>query len=221
MSAPLSEPNAWWDFYGREYANRTWRNYRWLLAEFVQQAEGGPLIDLGCGYGFLTECARRFGLPATGLEASATALAEGRRQHPLADLRPWQGGEPLPFADASVGGAVMNEFIDHITLEQNRALFGELARVLRPGGILIVKSPSRFNRFDHDQGHLTFFSPSEFRAFVASFGFEVLQQPWVAQPVFGPSRAGQWLLSQITRRYRPEKWAARIDLVARRPLPSP
>jgi SAM-dependent methyltransferase len=123
----------------------------------------------------------------------------------------------LPIEDGSIGVAVANEFIDHISPEQNRLLFRELNRVLRPDGTLVVRSPSRFNRFDQDKGHITFFSPSEFRRFVEEFRFSIVEQPFSPQPVLGPSRVGQVAVRMLARvTGKPEWLAARIDLVARK-----
>jgi len=214
MTGSAPDPNQWWIQYRKDYAGRSWRDYRHLLAEAVRHAPEPPLLDIGCGQGFLVECARRFGMPAIGLEASEIALAECRRLHPEADARLWRGGEPLPCAEGSVGVAMLNQVIDHVTLEDNRLLFAELRRVLKPDGALVAHSPSRFNRFDTDTGHVTFFSPSEFRTFVTSFGFRVLEQPYFPQPVLGASGAGWLLVRAFTRVCRPERLAATIDVVA-------
>lgn len=216
-STDLTNPENWWAEYSKDYAGRTWRNYRHLLSEYVRHAEGAPLLDVGCGYGFLVECARQFGIAAIGLEAAEAAVLRCRSLHPLADVRLWKGGEALPLEAESVAGAVLNEFVDHITVEQNRSLFREVWRVLRPGGVLIVKSPSRHNRFDEDEGHVTFFSPSEFREFVESFSFKLVEQPYVPQPFLGGSRFGWLAMRALTLPFKPEKWNARNDLVARKP----
>lgn len=213
MSGAVPDPDQWWTQYRADYAGRTWRDYRHLLAEAVRHAPSPPLLDVGCGQGHLLECARQFGMPAIGLEASAVALAEGKRLHPDADARPWRAGEPLPCADGSVGVAMLNQVIDHITLDENRRLFAELRRVLKPAGALIAHSPSRFNRFDTDTGHVTFFSPSEFRAFVTGFGFRVIEQPYFPQPVLGTG-PGWLLVRAFTRVCRLERLAATIDVVA-------
>jgi SAM-dependent methyltransferase len=216
MTKDLTDPDQWWKEYGRCYADRSWSNYRAHLAQLVSQGLSGPILDVGCGYGFLVECARRFGIPAVGLEASSSALEEGRRRHPLADLRPWNAGEPLPVADASVGIALCNEFVDHISMAQNHALLDELHRALSPSGVLVVNSPSRFNRFDDDEGHISFFSPREFAELVVSHQFEIVSQPYTAQPLLGQGRLAGLIMRLITRGIRPESWAARIDLVARK-----
>ena len=210
----------WWRQYSRDYTHRTWRDYRHLLAETIRYSSGPPLLDVGCGFGFLVECARQFGLTAIGLEASEHALAECRQRHPHADVRRWHAGESLPLGNDSIGAAMLNQIIDHIPVEANRLLFGELQRVLRPDGILIVHSPSKYNRAErrNDIGHITFFAPSEFRAFVATFGFDVIVQPYHAQRLF-ENRFGRLLVRAIGRAFRPERLAATIDLVAvKKPL---
>jgi SAM-dependent methyltransferase len=213
MNGAVPNPDQWWMDYHADYANRSWRDYRHLLAEAVRYAPGPPLLDVGCGQGFLVECARQFGMSAVGLEPSEVALAECRRRHPHADVRQWRGGEPLPCEDASIGVAMLNQVIDHVTLEENRLLFRELHRALKADGAVVAHSPSRFNRFDTDTGHVTFFSPSEFKAFVSGFGFHVVDQPYFPQPVLGGG-VGWLLVRAVGRVFKPERLAATIDLVA-------
>lgn len=213
MTRPVPDADQWWTEYRSDYAARTWRDYRHLLAEVIRHAPGPPLLDIGCGYGFLVECARQFGMLAIGLEASEIARAECRQRHPHADARSWRAGEPLPCADASIGVAMLNQVIDHVTLQENRLLFAEVRRVLQPNGVLIAHSPSRFNTFDTDTGHVTFFSPSEFRTFVTDAGFRVIEQPYFPQPVLG--RGAGWLLVRLFARvFKPERLASTIDVVA-------
>jgi SAM-dependent methyltransferase len=205
----------WWRQYARDYNDRSWRDYRHLLAEMIRYSPGPPMLDVGCGFGFLVECARQFGLTAIGLEASEQALAECRRRHPRADVRRWHAGERLPFDDGIIGAAMLNQVVDHVSLEANRLLFAELHRVLQADGILLVHSPSKYNRVERrsDSGHITFFGPSEFRAFVGAFGFDVLVQPYHAQRVFD-SRLGWLMVRAVARAFKPERLAATIDLVA-------
>ena len=219
--AEYQEPDRWWDHYGGEYAQRTWRSYRHLLAEAIVHAESGPLLDVGCGLGFLVECARRFGIDAYGLEASAVALEKARRLHPAANLRSWSAAERLPFEASSIGICVLNEFVDHIDMPSNRALFTEMGRVLRERGVILVKSPSRHNRFDRDLGHVSFFSPSEFRRFVESFGFRVLNQPFSPQPLLGNSSWARRAMRILSTFLPKDLVAARIDLVAMKQGPEP
>ena len=76
------------------------------------------MLDVGCGYGFLLECTSRFGIPAIGIEGGEGAIARGRSAHPLVDVRQWRAGDDLPFNNDFVGGAILNEFIDHISVDE-------------------------------------------------------------------------------------------------------
>lgn len=210
------ELESWWRSYRGAYDTRSWLDYRPLLAESLKHATEPPLLDVGCGYGFLVECARRFGIVATGIEMSAHALSESRARHPQADVRPWTAGTTLPFEPESFGIAVLNQVVDHFTIDENRLLLSEVHRVLRRNGVLLVYSPSRHNSFEVDTGHVTFFSPSEFRSFAEGFGFRIESQPYHLQPIFGQSPLGQMAAKAITQVYKPERWAATIDLVCRR-----
>ncbi len=211
-----TDPDTWWDEYASCYEDRSWESSRSLLGEIIQYAPGGPILDVGCGYGFLAECARRFGIGAIGLEGSEKALQVSRKLHPLADVRAWDAGTDFPISSTIIGCVVVNEFVDHITIEQNRSMLSEAYRVLRHDGVLIVKSPSKYNRFDKDLGHVTFFSPKEFNLFVQSFSFDIVSQPYSPQQLLGSSRLGWLAMRMLAELYQPEKWAARIDLVARK-----
>lgn len=51
--------------------------------------------------------------------------------------------DPLPYADASFDLVTCTEVIEH--LEHYRAALREMARVLRPGGVLVVTTPNVLN----------------------------------------------------------------------------
>lgn len=216
VTKDYTDLDTWWDEYARCYDERSWESSRSLLAEVIRYAPEGPILDIGCGYGFLVECARRFGIQAIGLEASDKALLVCRELHPLASIKMWMAGTDLPIAASTIGCAVVNEFVDHITIDQNRLLFSEIHRVLKSDGVLIVKSPSKHNRFDNDLGHVTFFSPKEFNTFVRSFSFDIVTQPYTPQPLLGTSRIGWLVMRTFAKFWRPERLSARIDLVAKK-----
>jgi len=96
----------------------------------------GRWLDLGCGQGELLERAGvegGFGLDFWRGNARA-ALKAG---HPslAADLN-----HPLPFRDASLDGISLVEVIEHIVRAEG--LVDELARIVRPGGWLVLTTPN-------------------------------------------------------------------------------
>ncbi len=127
------------------YTSFAWA-YDWILAEpgstrYDQVVElfsgrgvqpGSRLLDAGCGTGRYTiELARR-GYRITGLDASPELLLEA-----------WKKAEALalhrlpasPVYDGILCRGVLNDFIDEVS---RRDVFHAFARVLRPGGLLLL-----------------------------------------------------------------------------------
>lgn len=96
-------------------------------------ADRGPILDVGCGTGIMLEHLDALGTP-TGLDFSSTALEFCRKR---GAERLVQGrGEQLPFADRSFGAVTAFGVVEHI--DADRAAVEEWARVLRPGGNLVL-----------------------------------------------------------------------------------
>jgi SAM-dependent methyltransferase len=92
------------------------------------------VLDVGCGTGFVAEEMTRRGAAVTGIDVSGEMIERARTRVPEATFL--QGrAEALPFADASFDVVTCAQTFHW--LDQPMAL-AELARVLRPGGIVAV-----------------------------------------------------------------------------------
>ena len=101
---------------------------RWVAAldDVLDEAAPASLLDFGCGEGVLTErWARRFGVPAVGVDLAAHP-AWRRRVGPA--FRAVEPG-PLPFEDGAFDVATAIEVLEHVG-DPARTL-AELARVAR------------------------------------------------------------------------------------------
>ena len=100
-----------------------------------------PIVDLGCGRGEFLELASWVGLEASGVDSDpnvvAACEAAGLRAE-TADLYEYLVGMP----DASLGGVFCAQVVEHLPAALLEPLFGEMARVLRPGGRLVVETPN-------------------------------------------------------------------------------
>lgn len=116
-------------------ANPWDRSVLGTFAELV--GPGAPVADLGCGPGRITGHLAELGLEVFGVDLSPGMVEVARRTHPT--LRFEVGSmSALTMADASLAGAVSWYSIIHTPPERLPSLFAELARVLRPNGLLAL-----------------------------------------------------------------------------------
>lgn len=107
------------------------------FADLVRAAGSGPVIDVGCGPGRITTHLDTLGLDVSGIDLSPEMIRLARADRP--DLRYEVGTmERLPLGDAAVGGLVSWYSIIHLPPERVPGVLTEFARVLRPGGQLLM-----------------------------------------------------------------------------------
>ncbi len=88
---------------------------------------GESVLDVGCGFGGLTEHLRVRGFRSTGIDLLAQGIAAGKARYPQADLR-LAASEELNFPDASFDTVVLKDTIHHIYEEDDVAAFLKAVR---------------------------------------------------------------------------------------------
>ena len=111
-------------------------------------ARGEDVLDVGCGTGTLAVAAARgaAGVQVTGLDADAAILARARKRAAEAglDIRFDEGtSTALPYPDESFDVVLSTLMFHHLPDDAKGETADELARVLRPGGRLVVADPGR------------------------------------------------------------------------------
>lgn len=114
--------------------------YDRLLPEDVS---GKLLLDAGCGTGWFSLRANQRGARVTSLDVGFNLLEQVARK---CESRRVVGDiTRLGFADGSFDVVVSSEVIEHVP--QPREAVRELARVLKPGGVLALTTPNRVWHF--------------------------------------------------------------------------
>lgn len=99
---------------------------------------GRRVLDLGCGGGFMAEALARRGARVIGLDPALPAVAAGQVHRRAAGLEVAYlvgRGEALPLAAAALDAVVCVDVLEHV--DDLPRLLSEVARVLRPGGLLL------------------------------------------------------------------------------------
>jgi SAM-dependent methyltransferase len=145
----------------------------WLITQLVAQAyqrhlpthARGRLVDLGCGTVPLYGAYRPLVSEITCVDWSGNA---GSAQHldVAHDLN-----QPLPLDDNRYDTAILSDVLEHI--RRPEALLGEVARILAPGGRLLLNVP--FFYWLHEQPHDYFrYSEHALRSFIEQAGLRLI-----------------------------------------------
>jgi SAM-dependent methyltransferase len=176
------EGRHWW-FVGRRKIF-----LRLLERELPPAARPIELLDFGCGTGAFLEHLERFGtVNAVDGDPSAVAFCHQRGRDEVALVPP---GAPLPFADDAFDLVTTLDVIEHI--DDDVAALGELHRVLRPGGRLLVAVPAYmflWGKQDEVSHHKRRYTARTLRAALEAAGFAVDRTSYFNTLLFPPIAA--------------------------------
>jgi SAM-dependent methyltransferase len=140
--------------------------WRWL----APRIGGGSVLEIGPGLRPTAPVAT-----STFIDASAHALerlaASGGRTVPAR--------QALPFPDGSFDAVLAFEVVEHV--EDDTGLIDEMARVSRPGAVLILSTPvhaSMWSPLDDACGHVRRDEPQDLLGKVRAAGFEIGGHTW-------------------------------------------
>jgi ubiquinone/menaquinone biosynthesis C-methylase UbiE len=104
---------------------------------------GRDVLDIACGEGYGSALLANTAGSVVGVDISNEAVEHARQRYAAqTNLRFVQGSATaIPLEDASVDVAVSFETLEH--LAQQEEMLGELRRVLKPSGILVISSPNK------------------------------------------------------------------------------
>jgi SAM-dependent methyltransferase len=107
------------------------------FVELVKRQTIDRVADVGCGSGRAAAFMAERGLDVVGVDVSPAMLAVARNAHP--GIRFEEGQlDGLPFESGVLAGAVCWYSIIYTPPDRLAEAFGELARVLMPGGYLLL-----------------------------------------------------------------------------------
>lgn len=151
-----------------------WIDLRWsaIVADLQRAAPRarGRLLDVGCGEKPYERLFRPYVDAYVGVEHAATFSKTSASRRARPDVL--YDGTHLPFEDASFDTVISVEVLEHTPDPQN--LLGEIARVLKRHGTLILSAP--FSIRLHEEPHDYFrYTPHGLRELMARANLEVVE----------------------------------------------
>jgi SAM-dependent methyltransferase len=112
------------------------------MLERVDAGRFSSALDVGCGEGRFCRMLAERGIRTMGIDPTDALIAEARRRDPDGDYRIGRA-EQLDVPDASFDLVV--SYLTLIDIPDLAAAIAEMARVLRPGGSLLIANLTSFN----------------------------------------------------------------------------
>lgn len=129
-----------------------WINQRPLINQLLDGETGGRMLDCGCGSGMYQKKMRQRADQVWAMDIDTVNLKYCLREKLITNTAIRGDASSLPFASSIFDAVLCSEVIEHIT-NDSRAV-GELSRVLKPGGRLIISVPVPPGNIDQDAfGH--------------------------------------------------------------------
>jgi len=124
-----------------------WRAGQQRRLDMIVAAAGGRLqgvvLENGCGVGMYVEHLAPYAAQVIGLEYDFERARQASGRSPYIVNA---AAEALPFATASFDVILSHEVLEHV--QDDAAAVGEMARVLRPGGRIVLFVPNRGYPFE-------------------------------------------------------------------------
>ena len=208
----------WWNARGPYRALHAINPVRLRYVDGAVGLAGRSVLDVGCGGGLLCEGMATRGAAVTGIDAGAEAIAAAERHrahgelhidYRVATIEQFAEQEPNRF-DA----ITCMELLEHVP--EPAAIVATAARLLRPGGHLVVSTINRTARAwlaaivgaEHvlhllpkgTHEYARFIRPSELAAWARAAGFEIVDVsglrylPWADRAALAPDPGINYLL---------------------------
>ena len=120
-----------------------------VMAARVAAGRFGRALDVGCGEGRFCRMLKAAGIAATGIDPTRQLLEVARQRDPTGDYRSGNA-EQLEFEAASFDLVV--SYLTLIDIVDFRTAISEMARVLKPGGSLLIANLTGFTSAAADRG---------------------------------------------------------------------
>jgi ubiquinone/menaquinone biosynthesis C-methylase UbiE len=142
--------------------------------ELIKRRTVGRVADVGCGPGRVAAFMAERGLDVVGVDVSQAMLAVARTAHPHIEFEEGQL-DALPLETGALAGAVCWYSIIYTPPDRLAEAFGELSRVLIPGGYVLLAFQAEGEPVHRTDAHGTHLPLISYRHSV--------QSPWTLREV--------------------------------------
>jgi GT2 family glycosyltransferase/2-polyprenyl-3-methyl-5-hydroxy-6-metoxy-1,4-benzoquinol methylase/glycosyltransferase involved in cell wall biosynthesis len=140
-----------------------------MASEFVQEKH---VLDVACGEGYGSDMLARTAASVIGVDIDEKTITHAQKKYRRDNLCFKQGScTKLPLSDNSIDIVVSFETIEHIA--EHEKMLSEIKRILKPGGLLIISTPDKYEYTEaphyHNQFHVKELYSDEFHKILEKY----------------------------------------------------
>ncbi len=146
------------------------------------------ILDIGSGVGSFIEALKNYPYKVYALEGSNYGYATLLKKKVNVKKFFLENNKKLPFKDNYFSFVLMNQVIEHLDKKTGKFYVKEIIRVLEPGGVGIIKSPSKYSViWNTDPHHVYCWEPNELFNEINKYSDQLLEmrkqrvvlEPWM------------------------------------------
>lgn len=106
---------------------------------------GEKVLDVGCADGAITVYCGLMGAKVSGVDISCASVEKANKyleKYGIDGKASVQDARKIEFSDNHFDKVISSDFFEHLSNKDNILVLKEIKRVLRPGGILVIKTPN-------------------------------------------------------------------------------
>ena len=165
------------------------RDYYFLkIAKDFRKTDVKTVLDVACGQGDFLKASKKEGLKTEGVDIESMWVDYCKKR----GLKVQKGDiYKLSQKEAAFDGIFAQSLLEHLYYP-TKAL-GEMRRVLKRGGTIVISSPTPSNSFWDDPTHVRPYTPKSIRQILVTEGFKEIQVYYVASYLLGLKISWGWL----------------------------
>ncbi|EMI56489.1 methyltransferase type 11 [Rhodopirellula sallentina SM41] len=106
--------------------------------------ERGPVLDVGCGPGYMADVLTEMGVDSLGIDLDPAMVELSKKRGRNAVLG---SQDAFPQVESGFGGVHISHVVEHLWGDELEKMLSNSLAVLRPSGILIIRTPNWDNPF--------------------------------------------------------------------------
>src|SRR3989344_271642 len=184
----------WW--------HRGMRKFFGVFLEKYVRSTNNIILDIGCGTGALFPVLKKYGT-VYGLDISEEAVLYAKKTGIAKEVK--QGNaSTIPYGADIFDVVVCSDLLYHANVEDDKAVLIEIRRVLKKGGLLVIKEASYDwlrSRMDELVQTKHRYTRSELKGKIETANFEIVRATYMMTFLFPAALISRLIERVIPRRY--------------------